>query len=123
MPLEAFESANAKLTALYVVHTPHFSHKVKTVIASIGIEVNNDAIFWFFDRVCNHLEDGFPDGELKELHLKYCYNNNNNNNNQQNVLVMKFRLITKFLLMRSTNRYNKKKLQSTLSLSLLYWKR
>jgi hypothetical protein len=25
--------------------------------------------------------------------------------------------------MRSTNRYNKKKLQSTLSLSLLYWKR
>jgi hypothetical protein len=52
MPLEDFESANAKigkLTALYVVHTPHFSHEIKTVIASIGTEVNNDAILWFFD--------------------------------------------------------------------------
>ena len=50
MPLEAFELANAKvrkLTALHVVHTPHFSHEVKTVIASIGTEVNNDAILWF----------------------------------------------------------------------------
>jgi len=105
MPLEAFESANAKLTALYVVHTPHFSHGVKTVIANIGIEVNNNGILWFFDRVCNYLEDRFPDGELKELHLKYCYyynnnnnknddasDNNNDNNNQQNVLVMKFRI-------------------------------
>jgi hypothetical protein len=68
---------------------------VKTVIASIGNEVNNDAIFWFFDGVCNHLEDGFPDGELKELHLKYCYNSDDDDNiinNQQNVLVMKFRI-------------------------------
>jgi hypothetical protein len=68
MPLEAFESANAKtgkLTALYVVHTPHFSHEVKTVIASTGTEVNKDAFLWFFDGVHNHLEDGFPKGELR----------------------------------------------------------
>jgi hypothetical protein len=48
MPLEAFELAYdkiGKLTALYVVHTPHFSHEVKTVIASIGTKVNNDTIW------------------------------------------------------------------------------
>ena len=51
MPLEASELANTKivkLTALYVVHTPHFSHEVETVIASIGTEVNNDAHFVVF---------------------------------------------------------------------------
>jgi hypothetical protein len=38
MPLEASKLANAKigkLTALYVVHTPHFSHEVKTKLLPI----------------------------------------------------------------------------------------
>jgi hypothetical protein len=88
MPLEAFELANAKigkLTALYVMQTPHYSHEVKIFIASIGTAVNNDAILWFYDRVCNHLEDGFPDGELKELHLKYCYNDDDDYNSSSNI--------------------------------------
>jgi hypothetical protein len=47
MPLEVFEFANTKtgkLRAWYVTHAPHFSHKVKTTIVSIGKEVNNNTI-------------------------------------------------------------------------------
>jgi len=69
MPLEAFEFAMAKilkLRVLYLKKIVHFNPEVKTVMASIGFEVNNDAVLWFVERVCNHLEDQFPDGELKE---------------------------------------------------------
>jgi hypothetical protein len=62
-PLEAFEFG--KLRAPYLGHTAHFSSKV-TILASIGNEVNNDAVLPFSERVCNNLGDQLPDGELKE---------------------------------------------------------
>jgi hypothetical protein len=49
-PLEAFELVKAKtgkLRSPYLGHTAHFSSKVKTIIASIGTEVNNDAVLSF----------------------------------------------------------------------------
>jgi hypothetical protein len=46
-PLETFEFAKTKigkLRAQYLGHLAHFSGKVKTIAASIGAEVNNDAV-------------------------------------------------------------------------------